>query len=97
MMKQGRVDASVNGAGSLSNSNKVGGNLYITIGKPLDKSIYGMAFLNQSKELGEALKKALDELIADGTYAKLLQKWGLPDDSSIGQASSINAGWSLPQ
>lgn len=97
MLKQGRAEASINGAASLSNSNKIEGNVYIAIGKPLDKSIYGMAFLNENRELGDALKKALDELIADGTYVQLLHKWGLSDDSSIGQTSSINAGWSLPK
>lgn len=95
MLKQGRADASLTGAGSLANSNKVQGNVYTTFGKPLNKNMYGMAFLNENKELGEALKKALDELIADGTYVQLLHKWGLPDDSSIGQASSLNAGWSI--
>lgn len=95
-LKQGRADASVNGAGSLANSNKERGNIYMTIGKPLSKSIYGMAFLNENRDLGEALKKALDELIVDGTYAQLLQKWEMPVEySSIGLASSINAGWSL--
>ncbi|MFB6453543.1 transporter substrate-binding domain-containing protein [Bradyrhizobium tunisiense] len=95
-LKQGRADASVNGAGSLANSNKERANIYMTIGKPLSKNIYGMAFLNENKDLGEALKKALDELIVDGTYAQLLQKWGMAVElSSIGQTSSINAGWSL--
>ncbi|MFB6453577.1 transporter substrate-binding domain-containing protein [Bradyrhizobium tunisiense] len=93
MLKQGRAEASLNGAGSLSYLNKVEGNVYVPIGKPVNKNIYGMAFLNERKEFGETLKKALDELIADGTYSKLLQKWGLPDESSIGQTSLINAGW----
>lgn len=95
-LKQGRVSAFINGSGSTVNLNKEESNIYLTVGKPLRKSMYGMAFLNENKDLGEALKKALDELIADGTYAQLLQKWGLPvEDSSIGQTSSINAGPSL--
>ncbi|UQR61554.1 transporter substrate-binding domain-containing protein [Bradyrhizobium sp. C-145] len=98
MLKQGRVDAAVAGVGPISHANQLEGNTYITLGRPLNKNMYGMAFLNEKKELGEALKKALDELIADGTYVKLLQKWGLPvDDSSIGSTSSINAGPTLPK
>ncbi|MGY8669358.1 transporter substrate-binding domain-containing protein [Bradyrhizobium sp. UFLA05-109] len=94
MLKQGRVDAGFTGAGSLIQTNKLEGNVYATIGKPLTKIMYGMAFLN--KDLGEALKKALDQLIADGTYAQLLNKWELPvDSSSIGQTSSINAEMSI--
>ncbi|MFB6453362.1 transporter substrate-binding domain-containing protein [Bradyrhizobium tunisiense] len=94
MLKQAGVDAAVSGATSVANFNKEGGNIYVAFGKPLNKSMYGMAFLNQKKELGEALKKALDELIADGTYVQLLQKWELPEGSSIEQAS-INAGRSM--
>ncbi|UQR61564.1 transporter substrate-binding domain-containing protein [Bradyrhizobium sp. C-145] len=94
MLKQGRAEASLNGAGSLSYLNSVEGNIYVPIGKPLNKNMYGMAVLNERKEFTEMLKKALDELIADGTYSKLLQKWGLPDESSIGETSLINAGWS---
>ncbi|WP_192178653.1 transporter substrate-binding domain-containing protein [Mesorhizobium amorphae] len=92
MLKQGRADAGFEGGGSLSYSNKAEGNVYTTIGKPVTKVMLGMAFLNENKVLGEALKKALDELIADGTYVQLLKKWGFPDESSIGQTSSINAG-----
>ncbi|WP_439397527.1 transporter substrate-binding domain-containing protein [Bradyrhizobium sp. PMVTL-01] len=43
----------------------------------------------RKKDLGETLKKALDELIADGTYVKLLQKWMIVP---LGPTSSINAG-----
>lgn len=93
MMKQGRADASITGAGPLSNANKVEGNIYLALGKPLNKNMYGMAFLNEKSGLGEALKRALDELIADGTYVQLLKKWKMPvEDSTIGQTSLINAG-----
>lgn len=92
-LKQRRVDAGFTSGALLSYTNKVEGNPYTTVGEPATKLMLGMAFSNKDKHLGEALKKALDELIADGTYAQLLHKWGLPlDDSSIGQASSINAG-----
>lgn len=98
MSKRGRVSAFVDGGGALANLNEVEGNIFISVGKPLNKNMYGIVFLNENVKLGEALKKALDELIADGTYVQLMHKWGLPvEDSTIGQASSINAGWSLPR
>lgn len=94
MLKQDRVDAGIIGAGALEYSNRVEGTVFMSIGKPLFKNMFGMAFINE--ELGQSLKKALDELIADGGYVKLLHKWDLPvEDSSIGQAT-INAGPSLP-
>lgn len=92
-LKQGRVDAGFTGGAALSWTNKAEATAYATVGKPVMKLMYGMAFSNKDKELGESLKKALDELIADGTYVQLLNKWGLPVEySSIGQTSSINAG-----
>lgn len=92
-LKQGRAEAGFTGAGGLAQANMSEGNVYASIGKPAIKLMYGFAFLNSNKELGDSLKKALDELIADGTYIQLLHKWGLPeDDSSIGKMSSINAG-----
>lgn len=97
-LKQSRADAGFTSALLLAYQNKLQGNVYQTLGKPLIKSVIGMAFLsaNANTELADSVKKALDELIADGTYAQLLHKWGLTeDDSSIGKASSINAGPSL--
>ncbi|TIR52782.1 MAG: transporter substrate-binding domain-containing protein [Mesorhizobium sp.] len=96
MIKQNRVDASANGAGPLSFINKSEGGIFVSFGKPLTKFMYGMAYLDENKEFGESLRTALDELIADGTYSSLLQKWGLPAESSIGEAK-INAGTTLPQ
>ncbi|UQR61506.1 transporter substrate-binding domain-containing protein [Bradyrhizobium sp. C-145] len=87
-LKQGRVDLAMGGAGSVAYSNMSEGNIYMMLPKPLGGAVYGMAFMNQNKELGESLKKALDELIEDGTYGQLLKKWNLPvEDSSIGRAT----------
>lgn len=90
-LKQGRLDAGVAGAAMLARE----GDEWVLIGKPLAKAMYGMAFMNDRKEMGEALTKALDELIADGTYEKLLKKWNLPvQDSHIGKAG-LNQGTEL--
>lgn len=93
LLRQGRVDAGFTGVGFLLQSKRTEGDVYTPIGKPLAKMMYGFAFANSNRELGEALRKALDGLIADGTYTRLLQKWGMPvEDTSIGPASLVNAG-----
>ncbi|TYO61150.1 transporter substrate-binding domain-containing protein [Bradyrhizobium hipponense] len=87
-LKQGRVDLAMGGAGSIAYSNMSEGGIYIMLPKPVGGAVYGMAFMNENKELGESLKKGLDELIEDGTYVQLLKKWNLPvEDSSIGRAT----------
>ncbi|MFK4654133.1 polar amino acid transport system substrate-binding protein [Bradyrhizobium japonicum] len=85
MLNQGRVDASLSGAGSLAYQNTMEGNRYVILGKPLFKAMYGMGFRKDDLQFGEALKKALAAVIADGTYAQLLHKWNLMDDASIQQ------------
>ncbi|WP_439397566.1 transporter substrate-binding domain-containing protein [Bradyrhizobium sp. PMVTL-01] len=88
-LQQGRVDIAVSGAGTVAYSNLSEGDIYATVPRTLARAVWGMAFLN--RELGESLQKALNELIADGTYAELLKKWHLPADSSIGKATINNA------
>ncbi|WP_439397543.1 transporter substrate-binding domain-containing protein [Bradyrhizobium sp. PMVTL-01] len=91
-LKQGRVDAAIGGAGAIAYSNEYEGGNYLTVPRPLSKNMYGMGFPNEKKELGESLHKALNELIADGTYVQLLKKWHLPiEDSHIGKATINNA------
>lgn len=96
MLKQGRVDAGFTGVGPVQSANETGDNAFAIVGQPLARIMYGMAFPNEKKALGDSLKKALDEVIADGTYAELFRKWNLPvESSSIGATSSINAGQSV--
>lgn len=93
MLKQGRVDAGYTGVGSLVQAKRSGGDQYTAIGKPLARTMYGFSYLERNSGPVKALQKALDELIADGSYEKLLEQWGLPiEDSSIGKSSLINAG-----
>ncbi|NEV02096.1 transporter substrate-binding domain-containing protein [Bradyrhizobium uaiense] len=93
LLKQGRVAGAVNGAGTLAVANSVEDHRYLIIGEPLNKTMYGMGFLNKDQELGARLRGALQQLIDDGSYNALLDKWGLSKDIfSIGSKATINAG-----
>lgn len=85
MLDQKRVDVAISGAGSLAYQKTVQ-DRYVTLGGSLVKVMYGMAFPKENEQFGRQLKNALNGLIADGTYAQLLHKWGLPQDASIGEA-----------
>ncbi|MFK4654262.1 polar amino acid transport system substrate-binding protein [Bradyrhizobium japonicum] len=89
MLTQGRVDASVSGAGVLAYENSLHSGLYLILGKPLTQVMYGMGFRKEDTQFGEELKKAFGELIADGTYAELMLKWSLMEEAAI-QKPMIN-------
>ncbi|NLS75274.1 transporter substrate-binding domain-containing protein [Bradyrhizobium brasilense] len=91
MVEQGRVDAFQTGLGSMAFLKRTVGDRYYQIGKPFGKTLYGFGFGKDNVELGEKLKKALSEVIADGTYVEPIKKWKLPvHDMSIEQPM-INA------
>lgn len=85
MVKQGRVEAALTSDATIAYQNMLEGNQYVTFGKPLVKTMYGIGFLKDDPQFGDALKKALAAIIADGTYGQLLRKWNLTDASSIQQ------------
>lgn len=85
LVQQDRADASITGEGVIAYQNKLEGNRYAIISKPVVKLMTGFAFRKDNLQFGEELKTALAAIIADGTYGQLLHKWGLTDQASIGQ------------
>ncbi|WP_342723790.1 transporter substrate-binding domain-containing protein [Bradyrhizobium sp. B097] len=91
-LKQGRVDAGFTNASNFAASKMSDGDLLKQLGEPLGKFLLGFPVLATNTALRDTLKKSLDQVIADGTYAQLLNKWYLREDSSIGNSSTIDAG-----
>ncbi|WP_456724904.1 MULTISPECIES: ABC transporter substrate-binding protein [unclassified Bradyrhizobium] len=85
MVKQGQAEAALTGDATLAYQNTLEGRQYASFGKPLVKTMYGIAFRKDDPQFGDELKKALVAIMADGTYGQLLRKWDLTDDSSIQQ------------
>lgn len=81
-LNQVRVDAAVSGAGTLAYQNTLENNRYLTVAKLNQGELMGFGFSKDAPELGEALKKALAEVMADGTYRTLMRKWNVPEDSA---------------
>ncbi|MBL7495220.1 ABC transporter substrate-binding protein [Frankia sp. CNm7] len=57
--------------------NESGGKLAL-VGEQFDTAPYGIA-VGKGSGLAEPLKAALEQIIADGTYTKILEKWGMAD------------------
>jgi polar amino acid transport system substrate-binding protein len=43
----------------------------------VDAGPYGIVFRRADRQLGDALRSALQAIVADGTYARILSEWGL--------------------
>ncbi|MES5487196.1 transporter substrate-binding domain-containing protein [Bradyrhizobium sp. INPA03-11B] len=99
-LNQGRADAAVQGGSALEYQNALESSPYAIIGN-LFASDQGaneeallleqgenqaIGFSKDDPEFGEALKKALAAVIADGTYQKLSRRWNLPHDTAIKRA-----------
>ncbi len=66
------------------------GNDFQIAGSPADAGPFGIATDKSNSQLRDVLKQAMDAIIADGTYAKVLQKWNA-SSGAIKQAA-INGG-----
>ncbi|MDR3097415.1 MAG: ABC transporter substrate-binding protein [Paraburkholderia sp.] len=76
-LKQGRIVAGVQGSETLPYAMKLEPNTYRPVGKPFATSPEGIAFAKSNTKLRDAVHGALEKLIADGTYGKIVAKWGL--------------------
>ncbi len=77
-MRQGRYDAVVQGVETIAWQMKVEPDTYVLVGDPiLTNDVFGMGFKKSNTALRDAVAKALDELIKDGTYGQILKKWDL--------------------
>ncbi|MFI7602338.1 ABC transporter substrate-binding protein [Actinoplanes sp. NPDC049681] len=77
MLKKGTVDAVVDGYTSAAAQVKAGQGAFKLTGVQLEASPMGIGLAKDRPELRHAVQLALRELIADGTYTKILDKWGL--------------------
>lgn len=95
-LEQGRADAGVQGGANLAYQNTQKNNRFVAVGnlftsEQADQEAFllsvnetmGMAFSKDDPKLGEALKKALATLMADGTYRELIRKWNVPQNSAM--------------
>ncbi|AWW37640.1 atrA protein [Streptomyces sp. AS58] len=67
-----------------------GGNDFELVGEQVEAAPYGIAVAKSNAELRDALQAALDAIIANGEYDKIIKKWGV-EDGAVDKAT-INGG-----
>ena len=89
-LRQGRIDAAVQGGETLPYMMDLEPGAYVPVGDVFAVQFTGLALSIKEKGLQQAVVEALDWLIADGTYRALLAKWKLTDYGV--EKATINAG-----
>jgi polar amino acid transport system substrate-binding protein len=89
-LKQGRLDAAVQGGETLPYIMDLEPGAYVPVGDVFAVQFTGLALSIKEQGLQQAVMEALDALIADGSYGALLAKWKLNDYGV--EKALINAG-----
>jgi polar amino acid transport system substrate-binding protein len=76
-LRQKRLDAAVQGSETLPYLMGQEPNVYALIGEPFTSVFQGIAFAKKDTELRDAVAKAFKEMLADGSYMAVLNKWEL--------------------
>ncbi|WP_410615815.1 ABC transporter substrate-binding protein [Amycolatopsis sp. lyj-109] len=92
-LRTGRVQAILNDLPSAVYISRTAGEgkfFEVVPGEPIDGGPYGIGVNKANTPLRDAVQKALQALIADGTYGKILQAWGV-EQGAIKEAA-VNGG-----
>ncbi|WP_035982127.1 ABC transporter substrate-binding protein [Bradyrhizobium sp. STM 3843] len=89
-LRQGRIDAAVQGNETLPYIMDQEPNAYVPVGDMIALQYTGLATPVTAADLRAALQSALEALISDGSYKTLLAKWKLNDNGI--EKVTINAG-----
>jgi polar amino acid transport system substrate-binding protein len=76
-LKQGRIDAAVQGSETLPYAQQQESGKYRVVGEPLTGGYQGIMFRKDDAQLREAVTQQLAAMIADGSYKTILDKYGL--------------------
>ncbi|GHH54408.1 ABC transporter substrate-binding protein [Streptomyces candidus] len=67
-----------------------GGNQFEVVGEQFEAGPFGIAVDKKNTQLRDAVKEAVDAIIKDGSYKKVLEKWGATTGAI--DAAAVNSG-----
>ncbi|MDB5567120.1 MAG: transporter substratebinding protein [Tardiphaga sp.] len=76
-LKQGRIDAAVQGSETLPYAQQQEVGKYRVVGEPFSSGYQGIMFRKDDAPLREVITEHLAAVISDGTYKVILDRWGL--------------------
>jgi polar amino acid transport system substrate-binding protein len=76
-LKQGRIDAAVQGSETLPYAQQLEAGKYRIVGESLSKGFQGIMFRKDDAATREVITALLTAMIADGAYKAILDKYGL--------------------
>jgi polar amino acid transport system substrate-binding protein len=78
-LRQGRLDAAMQGSETIPYLMSLEKDTYKPIGLAISKQFTGLGVNKANPELASAIAETLQAMVDDGTYGKILKKWGLED------------------
>ena len=76
-LKQGRIDAAVQGSETLPYALQLEAGKYRIVGEPISRGYQGIMFRKDDAGLREVVTSVFTAMIADGAYKAILDKYGL--------------------
>lgn len=67
------------------------GNSFVMLDEVVSAELYGVGFKKGNTALRNEVQESLDEMLADGTFASITEKWDLADSACLGDEGTDSA------
>ena len=61
------------------------GNKFVILEQTISSEQYGVGFKLGNEELRDKVQATINEMVKDGTFAKIAEEWGLTDSVCLGK------------